>query len=393
MTPLELLRSAIAGISGNLVRSVLTLLMVVIGVASVVTLVAVGNGSLLAVNSKIASLGATSITVSGGFTDAGMVPLSLEQANALAQEPGTAITRVAPQVETQKKATIAGKSVNVTIVGTTPTYFTITNSTIADGRTLNTTDSVATRNVAVIGADFATRYFPSGGAVGSTVVVDATPLTIVGVMAPRDDMMSSASQSIIVPIERAQASFTGVQPLTSITFSARRVDDVTLATDQARTFLTAGNPNPDPNAMFFSSQQELRSVLGGSSVTLNNMLAGVASISLIVGGIGVTNVMLLTVRERTREIGIRKALGAKGREIAGQFTLEATILSVLGGLIGLGVSLVISAFTILDVKPVVLPSSALLAFGLSVAIGVVFGTYPAIRAARMSPVTALRSGT
>ena len=393
MTPLELLRSAIAGISGNLVRSVLTLLMVVIGVASVVTLVAVGNGSLLAVNSKIASLGATSITVSGGFTDAGAVPLSLEQADALSKEPGTAITRVAPQVETQKKATIGGKSVDVTIVGTTPKYFTITNSTIADGRTLNTTDSVATRSVAVIGADFATRYFPGGGAVGNTIVVDATPLTIVGVMAPRDDMMSSASQSIIVPIERAQASFTGVQPLTSITFSARSVDDVTLATDQARTILTAGNPNPDPNALFFSSQQELRSVLGGSSVTLNNMLAGVASISLIVGGIGVTNVMLLTVRERTREIGIRKALGAKGREIAGQFTLEATILSVLGGLIGLGVSLVISAFTILDVKPVVLPSSALLAFGLSVAIGVVFGTYPAIRAARMSPVTALRSGT
>lgn len=392
MSPAELVRSAVAGVMGNLVRSLLTLLMVVIGVASVITLVAVGNGSLIAVNSQIASLGATSISASAGFSPTEAITLTTADAEAVARAQGTAIALVAPQIETQKKTVVEGKAVDLSIIGTSPEYFTITNSSITEGRALTATDVIALRNVAVLGSKFAQTYFPSGGAVGSTVVVDGTPVVIIGVMAPRDDFTSSANDGAIMPLSRVQASFTGPAMLTSIAFSARTVEDVPVATEQARSILMERTKAADPNSLYFSNQQELRSVLGGSSSSLSGMLAGVAGISLIVAGIGVTNVMLLTVRERTREIGIRKALGAKGREIAGQFTLEATLISVTGGLAGLLVALAISGVQILGVKPVVLPSSALLALGLSVAIGIVFGTYPAIRAARMTPVEALRTG-
>lgn len=394
MNPVELVRSALAGISGNLVRSILTLLMVVIGVASVITLVAVGNGSLMSVNAQIASLGASSITVTPGYSDNESTSLHLTDAERIASTSGTAVTAVAPTVETQKRVTAGGKSAQASIIGTTPAYFDITNSVVAQGRALTSSDGIAQRNVAVISDRLAQTLFPGGDAVGSTVVADATPLVIVGVLAPRDDPMASSTQTLTVALERVQASLTGfASPLSSIVVSARSSEDVPRASEEVRGILMASTGAQDPNSFYVSNQQELRAVLGGSSQSLNDMLAGVASISLVVGGIGVTNVMLLTVRERTREIGIRKALGAKSRDIATQFTLEATMLSVLGGAIGLLLALASSAFTILGVKPVILPSSVGLALGLSVVIGVVFGTYPAIRAARMNPVEALRSGT
>lgn len=397
MKVLELLTVSARGIFGNLTRSILTVLMVVIGVGSVITLVAVGNGTTKQVNDQIASLGASAVEVYPAFDpETGIASaLTQEDADALATSPlATKIDLVAPQAVGYPKIVAGASSTSGSVTGTTPDYFAIKNSKVVEGRVFTASDVFGGAAVAVIDLPLQTALFPDGSsAVGQTVIVAGSPMQVIGVLAPTAVDKKFGTQGsggmLFAPIDRVRATVSGFGPLSAITFSATSPAAVETATHQATAVLAArgaGEPS------YYSSDQ-LRETLGGAQESLNGMLASVAGISLLVGGIGVTNVMLLTVRERTREIGIRKALGAQPSSIAGQFVMEATVLSVLGGAFGVLLALVVTMFPINGVQPIVDGPTVLLAAGISVAVGVFFGTYPALRAARMNPVEALRVGT
>jgi putative ABC transport system permease protein len=389
----DLFGSAMRGITGNLTRSILTIVMIVIGVGSVITLVAVGNGASKQVNDQIAALGASAISVSPGFSSTGPgASLQPEDADAIrSSRAATSISSVAPQVSAEKRAVSGSRSVSITVVGTTDTYFTITNAIIAQGRALSASDGIGGGDVTVLDAKSASALFPDGSAVGQTVLVGSTPLRVVGVLADGGaaQQMFGSGRTIYAPIDRVRASITGYGSLSALSVGAVSPAAVGQASAEVRAVLALRHGSV---AFDLSTPDQLRSVLGGSATSLNGMLAGVAAISLLVGGIGVTNVMLLTVRERTREIGIRKALGARPLPIAGQFMIEATTLSIVGGALGVGAAFLVTRVPINGIPPVIEPTTVLLAAGLSIGIGIVFGTYPAVRASRMDPVQALRVG-
>ncbi|WP_350350494.1 ABC transporter permease [Microbacterium sp. A8/3-1] len=397
MNILETVVVASRGIAGNLTRSILTVLMVVIGVGSVITLVAVGNGTTKQVNDQIASLGASAVDAYPGFDPQGFMPapLTQEDADAVAKSPlGPDITLVAPISAATAKVVAGDKSSSAYATGTTPDYFTIKNSRVVEGRVFSPSDVFGGEAVAVIDGTLAKILFPDQpSVVGKTILVAGSPMKVIGVLAPTavDKKFGTGGSegNLFAPIDRVRATISGFGPLAGVVFSAKSPETVDAAKQQATAILTArGSTEPS-----FYSSDELRETLGGAQESLNGMLASVAGISLLVGGIGVTNVMLLTVRERTREIGIRKALGAQPGSIAGQFVLEATVLSVVGGGLGVLLALVVALFPINGVQPLIDGPTVLLAAGLSVVIGVFFGTYPAVRAARMNPVEALRVGT
>lgn len=397
MTGRELLIAAMHSIRGNLTRSALTILMVVIGVGSVITLVAVGNGASKQVNDQVASLGATAVEVYPSFSGAATTGYTIDDVKALGKSPlAPDIALVAPVSSAQFKVSAGPRTADLTAYGTSPAYFAIKNIRLVEGRLLSESDATAGRAVAVLDQTAATALFDGRDAVGQTLVTPSTSYEVVGVTATvsaERRIGRGGGGSVVVPLTRLQATTTGYRPLDSIVFSAQTPELVTSAQAQAAAVLASRASDPlTAAAPSFISSEQLRGALGGANQSLNDMLAGVAGISLIVGGIGVTNVMLITVRERTREIGIRKALGAQRGSIAGQFLLEATFLSLVGGGLGVAVALLITLVPINGISPVVEASTVAMAAGLSVAVGVVFGTYPAMRAARLSPVEALRTG-
>lgn len=397
MTARELLIAALHSIRGNLTRSALTILMVVIGVGSVITLVAVGNGASKQVNDQVASLGATAVEVFPSFSGAATSGFTTADAIALQKSPlAPDIALVAPVASAQFTVSAGSRTANLTAYGTTPAYFAVKNIRLVEGRLLTESDVTAARAVAVLDQTAADALFQGRSAVGQTLVTPSSSYQVVGVTATASAerrLGGGSGGAAVVPLARLQATTTGYRPVDSIVFSAQTPEVVASAQAQAAAVLTARASDPLNAAQpSFISSEQLRGALGGANQSLNNMLAGVAGISLVVGGIGVTNVMLITVRERTREIGIRKALGAQRASIAGQFLLEATFLSLIGGGLGVAVALLISLVPINGISPVVEASTVAVAAGLSVAVGVVFGTYPAMRAARLSPVEALRTG-
>ncbi|SKA79729.1 putative ABC transport system permease protein [Agreia bicolorata] len=396
MNPLDLVIAALRSLRGNLTRSILTTLMVTIGVGSVITLVAVGNGTTEQVNKQVASLGASAVFVSPAGDNYGSKSASFTRADrdALASDPlGSAIDLVAPVVDGTSKAVAGSASASPQVVGTTPDYFSITNARLSAGRFFTTTDELTDQSVAVIDATLQTALFPDGSsAVGRTILVENIPLLVVGVLAPTavDSMYGSMGGvgTFYAPLDLVEATLTGYHELGSIALSATSPAQVDTAKSQAAAIFAArGEATPS----FYSSDQ-LRETLGGTQESLSSLLSSIAAISLLVGGIGVTNVMLLTVRERIREIGVRKALGAGPISLASQFVLEATGLSVIGGALGVAVAGFATLFPINGVMPIVDGATVALAAGLSIAIGVFFGTYPAVKAARMNPVAALRVG-
>lgn len=397
MNWIEITKSALRGINSNKLRSALTLLGVLIGVGSVILLTGVGNGSKQEVADSISSLGSNVLTIraSGGSgTQVRTQELTMTVASKLEDsEEAPHIAEVVPELTSSETVSNSSTSSTATVIGTTSNYFDVTNSTVALGTSFSNYDIERDAKVVVIGATLAETLFDTTDVVGQTVTVDSVVYTINGVLAVKDSSTSDdPNSSIIMPISRMQQSISGYGSLSSIVIQATDSDSIDAAESEATSVLMSAFKLTDSSDLNFSvtSQTELLTTLSSTTSTLTAMLAAVASISLVVGGIGVTNIMLVTVTERTREIGIRKALGAKRNAILGQFLIEATVLSLFGGLLGVGVAYAASMFTILGVKPVILPSSVFLAVGVSVAIGVFFGSYPANRAAAMRPVDALR---
>jgi len=401
---LEILRSALRGMSSNVMRSVLTLLGVLIGVGSVILLVGVGAGSAKAVSDQINSLGTSVLTVrSGQGSGVRFQNLTTKVADALQSSvdsgTSTALKAVVPELTSSQTVTAGKKSTTAQIIGTTANYFDVTSSRVAQGTPFAANDLTQSRRVVVIGAELATTLFGAPGAVGATdpvgqtVVIGSTPYLVDGVMAAKDSTgLQSTNNVLVAPLTRVQQSIAGYGNLSSIVLQAKDPDAVTTAQAEATTVIntTLKIASTDTATYTISNQAQLLAARTSTASTFSAMLAAVAGISLLVGGIGVTNIMLVTVTERTREIGIRKALGATRAAILGQFLTEATLLSLLGGALGVLGAVIGSQFEILGVQPAIVGSSVVLALGVSIGIGVFFGGYPAFRAAKMRPVDALR---
>ena len=421
----DILLSAVRGVTANKLRSILTMLGVLIGVGAVILLMAVGNGSAQRVNGLITSLGTNTLTIRPTGNTTGSSAITLAVSNKLNAAGLGHVKSVVPESTTSLtvSSTNASES-SVSIIGTSADYFTVSTATVASGSAFTKADMTSAAKVAVIGSTLATELYPTSSALGQSITVDGTPFTVVGILAAQTSTGFSDPNSVVVaPVTRVQRSFTGFGALSSLLAESKTTAGVTAAqgelgvelnqllhvsastaasaasgtgttgTGRTRTAATAGSGTTSTSSLPYTitNASTLLSTAQASATSFTVLLAAVAAISLLVGGIGVTNVMLVTVTERTREIGIRKALGATRGAILGQFLAEAAILTLLGGILGVVAAVFASQFQINGTQPVLIGYSIPLALGVSVAIGVFFGVYPAGRAAAMRPIQALRS--
>jgi putative ABC transport system permease protein len=403
VSPVQVIRFALAGLSANKVRSGLTMLGILIGVASVILLLAVGNGSSQSVQSAISSLGSTSITIlhtqgsasssSTSTSTAFAEPKDLTAQDAQALESVQGVASVSPVVSTSETLSNGGSSdSSVSLTGTYPSYFAAENDTFSQGAAFTTEQVSKAEAVVVLGSEAATDLFGTANPVGQSVLVAGSPFTVVGVLASKGSSgLGSADNTAIAPLTTVQNKLTGFGSLNNIVVQAKSSTVVSSVQSAVTSVLYQRHNETAADADFqiFNASSVL-STATSTARTLTVLLGAVAAISLLVGGIGVTNIMLVTVTERTREIGIRKAIGATPGVILAQFLAEATLLSVIGGVLGVVIGVVGTRFQIVGVKPVLLSFSIPLALGFSVLIGVVFGGLPANRAASMRPADALR---
>jgi putative ABC transport system permease protein len=401
----DVVRFALGGIAMNRLRSVLTTLGILIGVGAVILLVAVGNGSGRQIQENIESLGTNTLTVFSGQFGPGAATgdelqsqtrdLTVDVARALTdRDAAPHVKSVSPEVTTQATATYEGASHDVgQLVGTYPSYFEASNSPVSNGTYFTNEDVLNARKVVVLGQSVVDSLFGDVDPIGKRISIDGILFQVVGVL---DDKGSTGFQDAndvaIVPLSTLQQTLTGYGALPQILVQATSAQDVDAAEAEISAILDNELDVTDPTDSPYQilNQSQLLSATSETSQTFTVLLGVVAALSLLVGGIGITNIMLVAVTERTREIGIRKAVGAGRAAILWQFLLEATLLSLVGGTLGVAAGVIGSQFTIVGVEPVIVPGSILLAFGVSIAIGLFFGSYPAGRAARLLPVEALR---
>ncbi|WP_345713342.1 ABC transporter permease [Kineococcus glutinatus] len=381
-------------------RTVLTTLGVLIGVAAVIVVVAVGNGASASVQQRISGLGTTTITVrSGGATfgqgAASSASLTVADADALVGPESPDVASAVPVVSTSATVSSGGTSTTTQVVGTRPGYLDASSYGVSAGEPFTTADVDAARKVVLLGSSVATDVFAGASPVGRQVLLDGVPFTVVGVVASEGTSSGGGADAdavVIAPLTTLQRSLTGFGSISSITVQARSAEVADGAAAQVSAVLADRHPAADGQEAGFTvtSASALLSTAQETTRTFTVLLGAIAAISLLVGGVGVTNIMLVSVTERTREIGVRKALGATPAAVLGQFLLEAVLLSLLGGGLGVALGLALSRLEISGIQPVVVPASVVVALGVCVAIGLFFGGYPAHRAARLRPVDALR---
>ncbi|MFC7529898.1 ABC transporter permease [Actinoplanes sp. GCM10030250] len=384
----EIVRFALRGIGANKLRSGLTMLGILIGVAAVILLVAVGNGSAQSVANRIEALGTNTLTVMS--TSRGSGDLTMRVADSLDDPllaPG--VKSVSPVVSTSATLTYEGTEHDVnSFVGTTPAWFAASNSPVAAGAAFTADDEAQARRVVVVGQTVAEEMFTGVDPIGQQVTVGGALFTVVGVLQEKSSPgFQDSNDTAVAPLSAVRQVLAGYGPLSSILVEAGDPAQVNTVQSEVSTVL---NQRIEADSYRIQNASQLLETQTETADTFTTLLGAVAAISLLVGGIGITNIMLVTVTERTREIGIRKALGAPRRVILTQFLIEATLLSFIGGALGVAAAVVGSRFEIVGVQPVIVPSSVVLALGVSVLIGLFFGGLPAARAARLRPIDALR---
>ena len=413
MSWLETFRTGLNGVRTHRLRSALTVLGILIGIAAVILTVGLGEGAQAQVSSEITALGSNLLTITPGSTTSATgirggfgtsSTLTTYDATALASKTvAPDIKAVAPITDSSETLTAGTSNWTTSVVGSTPSWITVRGETVAQGRFLDEQDITDHEPVVVLGSVTASELFTRGDPVGQTVDVDGLPLTVVGVLNSVGSSTSSSTTSdpddtAIVPLTTAaQEIFGGTSrnSVSSIIVQGRSSADLTAAYQEADQELLALHGITTASDADFTITSEASVVSTATSVdrTLTILLGGVAGISLLVGGIGVMNIMLVSVTERIREIGLRKALGATPRLIRRQFLVEASVLGLTGGALGAGLGIICAVFlpgVIGD--PIAISGWAVaLAIVVAMAIGVVFGVYPASRAANLAPIDALRS--
>ncbi len=399
----ETLRIAWGGISANKLRSGLTILGMTIGVASVIVLIAVGNGSSQAIKSQIRSLGTNVLLVMSGAgrgrpgaSGSSSVSLTKKDAEAL-QSPGLApdVKSASPVVSASSVKLVFGSTSYEpsTFTGTTPSYLTAHNYKLAEGKSFTPGDVSKHKRVAVIGRTVLEEVFSGQSAVGQNVKVNGSNFEVIGVLASKGTNGATNQDDVVMaPISTVQDSLTGYGSINSITVEATSESSLNAAEGEVTSIIEERHKITNTAEPGFQvlNQGSLLSTSSSTSGVFTTLLGEVAAISLLVGGIGVMNIMLVSVTERTREIGIRKAIGARRSDILTQFLTEAVLVSLIGGLTGVAVGVIGSQFKIAGVQPQIATYSIFLAFGAAALSGLFFGTYPAARAAGLRPIEALR---
>jgi putative ABC transport system permease protein len=387
----------------NKMRSMLTALGIIIGVASVVAMVAVGNGAQARITSQVSALGQNLLTVFAGSRKSGGVNTGLGSASALTLADADAIRRevpdvvaISPEASTTAQAIANGRNWSTTVAGESPDYLKIRDWKLASGSMFTDREVRGASKVAVIGSKTANELFGPLNPVGQTVRVGNIPFVIIGLLESKGAGMGGQNQDdrIIIPYTTVMKRITGDKYLRSINVQIGRADRMEIAQQQITSLLRQRHrlTTDRDNDFNIFNQKEIADTVNSISKVITLLLGSIASISLFVGGIGIMNIMLVSVTERTREIGIRIAVGAQPGDIKLQFLIEAISLSLLGGLIGvlggIGASRLVGV--VADFQAIVSTGSIILAFGVSFAIGVFFGYYPARKAAALDPIDALR---
>jgi putative ABC transport system permease protein len=404
MNILENIRNALGAIGSNKMRSGLTMLGIIIGVASVVLLVAIGQGAQASVTAQIQNLGTNLLTVSPGSPSQTNVrfgggagatsTLQSSDAQAIAAHV-TGLSGIEPELSGREQVIAGSQNANTTVIGTTPDYVTVRNAPVAYGTFITQQHIANMDKVAVLGAQTLATLFPDDpNAIGKDIRIGNSIFTVIGVMQAKGGQgPTNQDDRILIPLTTMQWRLLGQNALSSVSVSVADQKNMEYTQQLITAVLLNEHGITDATKQDFTvlNQADAVQTLNSVTGTFTLLLGGIAAISLLVGGIGVMNIMLVSVTERTREIGIRKAIGAKKRDILLQFLVEAIVLSVLGGVIGILLSLLGSFIaTHYGVSAIIAFSSIVLAFLFSVAVGIFFGMLPAYKAANLRPIEALR---
>ena len=403
MSLAELFGLGLQALSRNRMRSALTVLGIVIGVAAVIATLAIGQGAREAVQSQIRSLGANTLTVMSGTITASGARMSAGSNNTLTPEDAEAIKRecpavqaVAPVVRTNAQVVNGSSNWATQIQGTTADFPIVRAWPVASGVFVTDSDVRGAAKVCVLGTEVALQLFGDADPIGSTVRIKDMPFKVVGVMGVKGGQGWGGSQDdvILVPLTTAMRKLMSRTSVNAIAVSAVSEREVPAASEQITELLRQRHRirNGMDQDFFLFTQQEIASSAAETSKVMTLLLASIAAVSLMVGGIGIMNIMLVSVTERTREIGIRRAIGARRRDIMMQFLAESAFLSLAGGALGvaLGIGAATAVTQIARWPTMIQPAAIILAFGFSTAIGIFFGYYPALRASGLDPVEALR---
>lgn len=404
MRPTDLIKIALQSLSKNRTRAMLTMLGIIIGVGSVIAMLAIGKGSDQSIRSEISSLGTHMIMVTPGASSEQGRHMAAGTATSLKYEDALAIRKyakliksVSPTVQTRGQVVYGSANWNSTITGVLQDYMDITNYKTSHGSMFDQRTGESLKKVCLIGKTVADKLFETPDqAIGKTIRINKIPFTVIGVLDEKGQgsFGQNMDDIVIAPFRTVQKRLMGINYVQMIFMSATQEDQVEAATQEVKDILIKKQKKIKGGEPTFTvrSLSELTNILGSITTVLTILLASIASISLLVGGIGIMNIMLVSVTERTREIGLRLAVGAPASAILLQFLSEAIVICLTGGVIGIllgyGITAVVSGM--MGWAVVVAPQSIILAFGFASGIGVIFGYFPARKASRLNPIDALR---